>query len=59
MNEMENRKIIIDYTEYRRLLEAEVKVNAIKNLAEADKNEYGYGSDTSKSINALLGIGKK
>ena len=52
----DNRKMIIDYNEYKQLLEAEVLIKAVKNLAEADNSSYGYNNDTSKSIDALLGI---
>ena len=52
----DNRKMIIDYNEFKQLIEAEMLIKAVKNLAEADDSKYGYNDYTSKSIDTLLGI---
>lgn len=55
----DNRKMIIDYNEFKQLIEAEMLIKAVKNLAEADDSKYGYNDYTSKSIDVLLGIKRK
>lgn len=41
---------------YEQLFEAEVKLKAIKDVAEADTGSYGYTECTSRTIDILVGI---
>lgn len=41
---------------YEELVEAEVKLKAIKDVAEVDTGSYGYTECTSRTIDILLGI---
>ena len=46
----------IDIERYEQLIEAEIKLKAIKDVAEVDNGVFGYTECTSKSIDGLLGI---
>ena len=41
---------------YEQLVEAEIKLKAIKDVAEVDTGSYGYTESTSRTIDVLLGI---
>ena len=53
---MEKNTVMIDLERYNELVIAESKLKTIKIIAENDKREYGYGTDTSTFIDAVLEI---
>lgn len=41
---------------YKELIEAEIRLKAITEVAEVDNGMYGYTESTSRTIDVLLGI---
>ena len=46
----------ISVERYQQLIDAEIRLNAITDVAEADNGLYGYTAGTSNTIDNLLGI---
>ena len=50
------QSVEITIERYEQLLEAEAKLNVIRDIAASEDRAYGYGSDISKTIDVILGI---
>ena len=50
------QSVEITMERYEQLVEAEVKLKAIKDVAEVDTGSYGYTECTSRTIDILVGI---
>jgi hypothetical protein len=48
--------IEISLEEYKEIVEAEVKIETIKRIAQTEDIEYGYSKKASEIIDAILGI---
>lgn len=49
-------EVTVSIERYEQLIEAEVKLKAIKSVIEADTFTYGYSECTSRTIDILVGI---
>lgn len=50
------KPIELETKRYTELIEAECKLKTILRVAEKDKSQFGYSTETSKIIDAVLGI---
>ena len=41
---------------FQQLVEAEAKLNVIRDVAASEDRNYGYGSEVSNTIDTILGI---
>lgn len=46
----------ISQERYEQLIEAEVKLKAIKDVLEADTSSYGYSECSARTVDILVGI---
>lgn len=53
---MEKNVVKIDLERYNELLRAELKLDMVTRVAEADECDYGYRSNTANTIDDILGI---
>ena len=55
-NPIDGQTVVITVERYEQLLDAEIRLKAIKDIAEADNGTWTYTECTSQTIDCLLGL---